>query len=116
MPIEGRQRVAIYYCDKRGVEPAYVYIRRLRDVLGRGKILTKISRAEAGNFGVEGIGYRHIKGELWELKVHYGPGYRVYFSVEDNQILLLLVAGDKKTQTSDILRAQMYLRSYKEEQ
>lgn len=114
MPIESKPREAIYYQTASGSEPVYDYIKKMRDRIGQAKIRAKISKAERGNFGQEGNGYRHISGDVWELKVHYGPGYRIYFALDNNELIVLLVAGDKKSQDSDISEAQKYLADYKE--
>ncbi len=113
MPIESKPREAIYYQTASGIEPVYDYIKKMKDHIGQAKIRAKISKAERGNFGQEGNGYRHISGDVWELKVHYGPGYRVYFALDNDELIVLLVAGDKKSQDADILEAQKYLDDYK---
>lgn len=89
--------MAEYYLDDRGIAPVETYIKRLKDSTTRQKIRTKIRKSEKGNFGSEGLGYRHLHESLWELKIDHGPGYRVYFSVIDDKIILLLAAGSKKT-------------------
>lgn len=81
--------------------------------MGRQRIRTKIRKAEKGNFGKEGEGYRHIKGEIWELKIDHGPGYRVYFAIEEDKILLLLTAGSKSSQQSDIEKAEEFWKKHK---
>lgn len=113
MPIEVKQREAIFYKTVGGVEPVHEFILKLKDRIGQAKIRTKIRKAEKGNFGQEGVGYRHIQGMIWELKVHYGPGYRVYFALNNDEVIVLLIAGDKKSQDSDIEQAQRYLDDYR---
>lgn len=115
MPISTKQREAIYYQTPDGKEPVYDYIKKLKDPIGRAKIQTKIARAENGNFGEEGRGYRHISGDVWELKIDYGPGYRVYFLIDGDKLIVLLVAGSKKSQDADIKEAQLNSKAYKTE-
>ena len=113
MPIEVKQREAQYFKNSKKIEPAYVFIKNLKDPTARQKIRAKIRKAEKGNFGQEGEGYRHIRSEIWELKIHSGPGYRVYFAIEDDKIILLLTAGNKTTQQKDIEKAEEYWLEYK---
>jgi len=82
----------------------------LRDVKGRIAVLRRVDRMRDGNFGV----HRFCRDGVWELVVDYGPGYRVYYSMTDNALVLLLCAGSKRTQDNDIERAIAYLRRYGE--
>ena len=108
MPITVKKREVFFYKNNRGVEPVRAYLNKLKDRAGRAKIQQKIVKASLGNFGQEGKGYRHIERDVWELKVDFGPGYRVYFKIEEDQIILLLMAGTKKTQQDDITKALKY--------
>ena len=62
-----------------------------------------------GNFG----DHKFERDGVWELRVDYGPGYRVYYSIEDGEIILLLIGGNKKTQTADLDKAVSYLHDFK---
>jgi putative addiction module killer protein len=78
------------------------WINNLRDSRARYRILTRIKRLEEGNPGdVESIG----EG-ISELRIHYGPGYRVYYKDTGREIIILLCGGDKTTQQEDIARAK----------
>ena len=72
----------------------------LKDKKGRAIIISRITRLSSGNLGdvkwFSGIG---------ELRIPYGPGYRVYFMQENNEIIILLCGGDKSSQSRDIKRA-----------
>ncbi|STQ89278.1 type II toxin-antitoxin system RelE/ParE family toxin [Iodobacter fluviatilis] len=82
----------------------------LKDKLGKAKILQRIRRATNGNFGdCEPVG-----GGVSEMKVDYGPGYRVYFTRRGAVIYLLLLGGDKSTQPRDIERAKVMAASLEE--
>jgi putative addiction module killer protein len=82
------------------------WFQSLRDRKASAKINDRLLRAADGNFGdVKDAG----KG-LSELRIDYGPGYRVYFSQRGNEIVLLLYGGDKRTQKRDITRA-LWLRA-----
>ena len=91
-----------------GREPAKEFIDAL-DTLDGVVVTERIRRAENGNFG----DYKRV-GRVFELRIHHGPGYRVYYSLEgDDTIILLLVVGDKGSQSSDIEDAQQYLDDYR---
>ncbi|APV39309.1 putative addiction module killer protein [Pseudomonas frederiksbergensis] len=73
----------------------------LKDIIGKARIIARLRAAEHGNFGdCEPVG-----GAVYEMRVHYGPGYRMYFTRRGEVVYLLLVGGDKSTQKRDIKRA-----------
>ena len=78
------------------------WLRKLRDVRAKGLILARMKRAELGNLG----NHKAVGKRVSEMKIDYGPGYRVYFTRVQEVIILLLVGGDKSTQTRDIKKAQ----------
>lgn len=78
------------------------------DLEARARILVRIARLEAGLTG----DCKSVGGGLWELRIDHGPGYRVYFARVGMQIVLLLCAGDKRTQRRDIERARNLLADY----
>lgn len=70
----------------------------LRDMRARARILVRIERLAAGNPGdVKALG-----GGVWEIRIDYGPGYRVYCLRSGDEMIVLLAGGDKRTQTEDI--------------
>jgi putative addiction module killer protein len=78
------------------------WLKGLRDTRAKAKILVRIERLAHGNPGdVAPVG-----DGISELRVHFGPGYRVYFRQVGTRIVVLLCGGDKDTQTTDILRAK----------
>ena len=102
-----KQRSAEYYRSASGREPAKEFIDAL-DTLDGVIVSTRIRRAESGNFG----DHKRV-GRLFELRIDHGPGYRVYFSIEGGDtIILLLVVGDKSSQGSDIKAAEESLDDY----
>ncbi len=78
------------------------WLKTLKDRRARVRIQARIDRLKSGNIGdVEPVGLG-----VSELRIHYGPGYRVYFVRQGLVIIVLLLGGDKKSQKSDIKRAQ----------
>jgi putative addiction module killer protein len=63
---------------------------------------------ELGHFGKQ----RWVGDGVWELKIKFGPGYRVYYLIEREQVVILLCGGDKGTQDRDITRAKDYATDY----
>ena len=78
------------------------WLRNLRDVTARARILTRIDRLALGNPGDAAPVGQGVR----ELRIHYGAGYRVYFVRRGEELVLLLCGGDKASQSSDIARAK----------
>ncbi|HJA76951.1 MAG TPA: type II toxin-antitoxin system RelE/ParE family toxin [Candidatus Desulfovibrio gallistercoris] len=78
------------------------WLSTLRDVRGKVKILARLERAEQGNFG----DVKPLGEGLCEMRVHHGPGYRIYYTQRGEIVYLLLVGGDKSSQARDIARAR----------
>ena len=77
------------------------WLTKLKDKVGRARIALRIRSAEHGNFGdCEPVG----EG-VFEMRIHFGPGYRAYFTRRAKVVYLLLLGGDKSTQKRDIKRA-----------
>jgi putative addiction module killer protein len=75
---------------------------KLKDKRARAKIAIRIRRVSLGNLGdVKSVG-----GGISELRIDYGPGYRVYFTQRNDPLIILLAGGDKTTQESDIQKAK----------
>jgi putative addiction module killer protein len=78
------------------------WIRRLRDANAVVRIVARIRRMELGNLGDS----KNLRDGLMEMRIDYGPGYRVYYVHRGNEIVILLCGGDKRTQQRDIKRAR----------
>ncbi len=78
------------------------WLSALRDLKGKVKIIARLERAEQGNFG----DVKPLGGGLHEMRVHYGPGYRIYYIQRGEIVYLLLVGGDKSSQAKDIAKAR----------
>lgn len=78
------------------------WLRRLRDMRAKARILARLRSVEHGNLGdVQPVG-----SGISELRIHYGPGYRVYYKRTEKVVLLILCGGNKSTQEKDILKAK----------
>ncbi len=86
------------------------WIDELKDQAGRARILMRVERLIAGNPGQ----HRNLTDGVAELKIDFGPGYRVYYSQRGTRLLLLLVGGDKSTQPKDIQLAIKLTKNFKE--
>jgi putative addiction module killer protein len=86
------------------------WIDGLKDVAGRARILMRVDRLVHGNAGT----HRNLTHGVSELKIDFGPGYRVYYTQRGERFLLLLAGGDKSTQAKDIARAIRLAQSYGE--
>ncbi|MBC7801114.1 MAG: type II toxin-antitoxin system RelE/ParE family toxin [Gemmatimonadaceae bacterium] len=84
------------------------WLRGLRDRVGRAKILVRIERLAAGNPG----DVRPVGEGISELRVSFGPGYRIYFMHEGESLVVLLAGGDKSSQPEDITRAKAIAKQW----
>ncbi len=87
-----------------------VWFGRLADRTGRARIQARIDRAEMGNFGE----CQPVGEGVSEMRIHFGPGYRVYFVQHGIEVVILLAGGDKSTQSRDIKSALKLARELKE--
>ena len=67
-----------------------------------------MDRAARGNFG----DYRDLHSRVFELRDDFGPGYRIYFGIDGDEIIVLLAGGDKRSQSRDILKAKEFWTDY----
>ncbi len=98
-----------YYQTFSFEQPFVEWLRDLNDRQARTRIEARLARVAVGNFGdVEPVG-----DGVMELRMDWGPGYRVYFGRIGQVVVLLLCGGDKRTQQRDIKRAKAYFEDYK---
>ena len=102
-------RRSIIYKTETGIEPYSEYVDSLRDREGAAKIRTRITRAELGNLG----DHRSVGHGVIELRIHHGPGYRVYIGLHGMELIVLLCAGDKSSQGKDIRKTMRYWEDYR---
>jgi putative addiction module killer protein len=108
--MEAQPRDVIVYQDREGKEPFTRWLQRLRDHEAAARIARRLDRLEAGNFG----DCKPVGEGVEELRIDYGPGYRVYLAQDGNVIVVLLLGGDKRTQSKDIVTAKTLWGDYKE--
>jgi putative addiction module killer protein len=99
-----------HYVSRAGKDVFDEWLSRLPDARTQAKIAARINRLAAGNFG----DCKALSEGVWELRVDWGPGYRVYYAMASRACVLLLCGGDKRRQSRDIERAIEYLKDYKE--
>ena len=86
------------------------WLAKLKDKIGRARILHRIRAAEHGNFG----DVKPVGDGVSEMRIHVGPGYRVYFIQRGEVVIVLLAGGDKSTQDKDIRTAKALAKNLKE--
>jgi putative addiction module killer protein len=97
------------YVAGNGKVPFPLWLNSLRDTRARAVIRVRLNRIRLGNFG----DCKPVGDGVKELRVDYGPGYRVYFGQVDQRIVLLLCGGDKSSQGRDIEKARTYWADYR---
>ena len=80
------------------------------DVAVKARVQARVLRFETRNLG----DHKSIRGGVWEARLVFGPGYRIYFGKDGNSMIVLLVGGDKGSQSQDMSRARGFWRDYLE--
>ena len=109
--VETKRRNVYVYETSNGKFPFDDWLAQLRDPRSRAKVQVRIDRLEEGNFG----DFKPVGEGVLELRIDFGPGYRVYCAKFDTSIVLLLCGGDKSTQTKNIKTAISYWQEYKKQ-
>ena len=91
-----------------GSEPYALWLTGLSDRQARARVLVRVQRMAAGNFG----DCKPLDAGVWELRIDWGPGYRVYYALAGHRVVLLLVGGDKRRQRADITAAVGYWQDW----
>ncbi len=87
------------------------WLRKLKDSRGKARIIERIRSAERGNFGDS----KSIGNGVFEMRINFGPGYRVYYSRIGDIVYVLLCGGSKRNQQRDITKAQDLVQLLKEQ-
>ncbi len=109
--MEATARILRVYREPSGRIPFWDWLQALRDERTRQNIQSRIARVRRGNFG----DCKAVGDGVFELRISYGPGFRIYFGQDGAEIVVLLSGGDKSTQDADIKKAKTYWKNYKEE-
>ena len=99
-----------HYVSRAGRDIFQEWLWSLNDKRTQEKIAARVSRLEVGNFG----DCKPLGQGLWELRIDWGPGYRIYYAIVGKELVLLVSGGDKRRQSADIELALDYLRDYRE--
>ncbi|NJK30059.1 MAG: type II toxin-antitoxin system RelE/ParE family toxin [Acaryochloris sp. SU_5_25] len=97
------------YSTSEGKQPFTEWLNSLKDKQGVDKILLRIRRIQLGNLG----DHKFVADDVFELRIKFGSGYRVYFGRVENRLILILCGGDKSSQTRDIQSAIEYWKDYR---
>lgn len=95
------------YSDKKGREPFTQWLETLEST-ERYRIKARLTRLAVGNFG----DHKHIENSIYELRFITKSGFRIYYCIENNKIIILLTGGNKSNQQKDILKAKQYFTDY----
>jgi putative addiction module killer protein len=90
-----------HYLTRNGKDAFMEWRRQLRDTKAKIAVDRRINRLELGNFG----DHKFCRDGVWELRIDVGPGYRAYYAIAGEQVVLLLTGGDKRSQDAEIDRA-----------
>jgi putative addiction module killer protein len=96
------------YRTATGDEPFTEWLSDLEDRQARARILARLERLEVGNFG----DVKFLRDGVSELRIDWGPGYRVYFGRDGRTVVVLLCGGDKRKQEADVKRAVELWQEY----
>jgi putative addiction module killer protein len=98
------------YLTRSGKDVVGEWLAGLNDLAAKARIVARIDRISAGNFG----DCKSLGNAIFEIRIDCGPGYRIYYATLGATCILLLCAGDKRKQSADIRRAQENFTDYKE--
>lgn len=90
------------------VEPYVAWLGALPDRQAKARIVVRVNRMAGGNLG----DVKPVGDGVWEARIDYGPGYRLYYAQAGRRLILLLIGGDKHTQQSDIAKAHGYWNNW----
>lgn len=98
----------LFYRDRRNRSPFQEWFEKL-DVSAARKVTAALTGFVYGNLSDS----RNLRGGIWERRIHSGPGYRVYYGMDRQRLVILLAGGTKRTQSMDIKKARMMWYEYK---
>ena len=98
----------IIYQTEDGKEPFIRWRKSLKDKVTVARVDRRLDRVSEGHYG----DYKAVGEGVYELRLFFGPGYRIYFAEDGDQLVLLLCGGDKSSQSRDISAPQSYWQDY----
>ncbi len=107
--MESSRKELRIYEDVRGARPFEAWLQALKDVKGRAVIRARVARLILGNAGDS----KPVGEGVYEARIAFGPGYRVYYASEGKVVIVLLCGGDKGSQRRDVELAKRYLADYR---
>jgi putative addiction module killer protein len=107
--MEVKEKTLLIFGTKNGEGPFAHWIRKLKDERGRQIIQARLARVKLGSLG----DHKSVGEGVVELRVHFGPGYRIYIGQDGELIVVLLCGGDKSSQKNDIQNAKKFWQEYK---
>jgi putative addiction module killer protein len=99
----------VHYCTEEGKDVFADWVRDLCDQQAATRIAARLERLRLGLFG----DCKELKESVWELRVDWGPGYRIYYACAGPRLTVVLCGGDKRKQSADIERAVRYWKDWK---
>ena len=97
------------YKTDNGKVPFIIWLESIKDSTTKRRIRLRVDRMIDGNFGDT----QNLGDDLYELRLFFGSGYRIYYTIENDVLVILFSGGDKSTQSDDIKKAKLYLQDYK---
>ena len=98
-----------YYQSPAGRRPFVEWLVQLGESMASARVQARLARVASGNLG----DIRALGEGVMEMRIDFGPGYRLYFAIASRTVLLLLCGGDKSSQEKDIQRAKGYFQDFK---
>jgi putative addiction module killer protein len=101
-------RKIVYYVSRNGKKPFAEWLNAL-DSVTKEFVYERLEKVKVGYFG----DCKNLGSGVFELRIHLGAGYRIYYGIDGREIILLLCAGDKGSQDKDIKKAKFFLEEYR---
>jgi putative addiction module killer protein len=108
--MEPKPRTVLVYERPDGSQPYIEWLSCIQDIRARATITTRLNRVALGLLG----DHHDLGNGVWELRIDYGPGYRIYYGEWHGYVVLLLMGGTKRGQQRDIKTAKEYFENFKQ--
>ncbi len=96
------------YRDRYGFSLFEEWLNNVNDKIHKARIIARLFKVEEGNLG----DHNFLGKGIWELRFHFGPGYRIYYTKESQTLIILFVGGNKSSQKRDIEKASLLLKEH----